>query len=251
MDVDPWHCRSRHTVRIENIFLLLKSAAFIRTLAHSGLTPGAGNRLAMDILKRTDPFALVGAALALFLATSTDPWWSINGANNNNLFTMKVSPFYFHANATGLSSTVPFAEFMGPLTRILLVLAFVALGLTALNPIAWWRELAVYFSLSALTELYLSFMLLYHAAQTTLLGAYGVVPPYAGTAYLPTTILGLDLNNYLRPLVTTGFALPFFLGFVAIGLVGGCLFVDIVRKKRAMIEQRGVGAIFTSDRDEP
>jgi hypothetical protein len=203
----------------------------------------------MDILERTDPFALVGAVLALFLATSSDPWWSMSGANNNNLLIMRVSPFYFHVDATGLASTVPFAELLGPLTRILLILAFVALGMTALNPIAWWRELAVYFSLSALTELYLSFMLLYHAAETTFLGAYGVVPPTAGTVYLPTMVLGLDLNNYLRPLVTAGFAPSFYLGFVAIGLVGSRLFIDSVREKRTMIEHRGVGAVFTSDRD--
>jgi hypothetical protein len=201
----------------------------------------------MDILKRSDPFALVGAVLALFLATSSDPWWSMSGANNNNLLILRVSPFYFRADATGLASTVPFAEFLGPLTRIFLILAFVALGMTALNPIAWWRELAVYFSLSVLIELYLSFMLLYHAAETTLLGAYGVVPPTAGTVYLPTMVLGLDLNNYLRPLVTAGFAPSFYLGFVAIGLVGGRLFIEGVREKRAMSERRGVGAVFTSD----
>jgi hypothetical protein len=204
----------------------------------------------MDILKRTDPFILIGAALALFLATSNDPWWVLSGANNNNLLTMKVSPFYFHANATGLSSTVPFAEFLGPLTRILLILAFVALGMIALNPSAWWREVAVYFSLSALTELYLSFMLLYHAAETTLLGAYGVVPPTTGTTYLSTMVLGLDLNSYLRPLVTAGLAPSFYLGLIAIGLVGGRLFVGGVREKRTKIEPRGVGAVFTPEQDD-
>jgi hypothetical protein len=204
----------------------------------------------MDILKRTDPLLLVSAAIALFLAASSDPWWSISGASNN-LLTMKVSPFYFDANAIGLPSTVPFAEFLGPITRILLILAFLSLGMVALNPLAWWRELALYFSLSAITELYLSFLLMYHAAETTLLGAYGVVPPYTGTTHLATMIVGLDLNNYLRPLVTAGFALPFYLGFISIGLAGGRLIVDSMRGKRLALERRGVAAVFTSDQDHP
>jgi hypothetical protein len=203
----------------------------------------------MDILKRTDPFILTSAIVALILAASSDPWWSLSGADNN-LLTMKVSPFYFDANAIGLSSTVPFAVFLGPFTRLLLILTFVALGMVALNPTAWWREVTVYFSLSALIEVYLSFLLWYHSAETALLGGYGVVPPYSGAAYLPTTIVGLDFNNYLRPLVTAGFALPFYLGFIAIGLVSWRLIADNVRRNKDARDHRGVAAVFTSDGDD-
>jgi hypothetical protein len=203
----------------------------------------------MDILKRTDPLVLTSAVVALILAASSDPWWSLSGASNN-LLTIKVSPFYFEANAIGLSSTVPFAAFLGPFTRILLILTFVALGMVALNPTAWWREVVVYFSLSALIEVYLSFLLLYHSAETALLGGYGVVPPYSGAAYLPTTIVGLDFNNYLRPLVTAGFALPFYLGFIAIGLVSWRLIADNTRRNKEAQEHRGVAAVFTSDDDD-
>src|SRR5207247_2143173 len=81
----------------------------------------------MDIRKRTDPLTLLGAVVSLFLVISNDPWWSIRGANGNNLLTMQVSPFYFHATATGLSTTAPFVEFLGPFTRILLSLVFESL----------------------------------------------------------------------------------------------------------------------------
>src|SRR5438034_6157052 len=135
----------------------------------------------MDIRKRTDPLTLLGAVVSLYLVISNDPWWSIRGANGNNLLTMQVSPFYFHASATGLSTTASFVEFLGPFTRILLIVAFVALGMSSLNPPSWWRELAVYFSLSAVIELYFSFLLIYHAAEPTLLGVYGIVSSYSFT----------------------------------------------------------------------
>jgi hypothetical protein len=125
-------------------------------------------------------------------------------------------------------------------------MAFVALAASSVRPDAWWRELAVYFSLSALAELYLSFLLMYHAAETTLLATYGILPPYSGTSHLPISIVGLDLNNYSQPLVTAGFDLPFYLGFLSPGLVGSSLIMQHLRgrQKRA---PRGVEAIFTQD----
>ena len=198
-------------------------------------------------MKRIDPLILVSAAVALFLATSSEPWWSINGANNN-LLRIEISPFYFRASATGLSPTVPFADFLGALTLLMLALAFVALGMVSLGPNAWWRQLAVYFSLSAFSELYLSFALMYHAAQTSLLGAYGVIPPYTGTTRLSAMIVGLDLNSYYQPLVISGFSLSFYLGFVAIGLIGASLFAGRLESKEKT-SQRGVAAVFISDQE--
>src|SRR6184192_1382303 len=191
----------------------------------------------MDIRKRTDPLTLLGAVVSLFLVISNDPWWSIRGANGNNLLTMQVSPFYFHASATGLSTSAPFVEFLGPFTRILLILAFVALGMSSLTPSSWWRELVVYFS----------FLLIYHAAETTLLGTYGIVPSYSGTSQIPALVVGLDLKTYTQPLVTASFTFPFYFGFVGLGLVGLSLVFDGLRGRKARLGQKGVGSIFTQD----
>jgi hypothetical protein len=84
------------------------------------------------------------------------------------------------------------------------------------------------------------------AADTALLGAYGVVPPYSGTGYLPANLLGLDLNSYTNPLVIASFRLPFYAGFLGIGLVGGALILKALRERRKKLEQKGVQAIFTS-----
>jgi hypothetical protein len=201
----------------------------------------------LQILKEMDPLILTSAAIVLILGAGNDPWWSVSGATSDKLLAMSVSPYYLHTTATGIASTVPFAEFLGPLTRVLLLLTFMLLGLSSLSPLAWWREVAVYFSLSALSEVYLSFFLLYHAAEMGLLGAYGVLPPYTGTIQLPTVIIGLDLNSYAQPLVTAGFTLPFYLGFLCLGLVAVSQLVKNIREKRSKYDRKGVAAIFTSD----
>jgi hypothetical protein len=205
----------------------------------------------LQILKETDPLILAAAVAALLLGVGNDPWWSVRGTASSNLLSISVSPYSLQTIATGIATTFPFAASLGPLSRILLLLTFVLLGWSGLNPKAWWREIAVYFSLSALAELYLSFFLLYHAAETSLLGAYGVVPPYTGTIQLPAVIIGLDLNSYTRPLVTAGFTLPFYLGFVCLGLVAASQLVKNIRKKRAKLERKGAAAIFTSDDNDP
>jgi hypothetical protein len=200
----------------------------------------------MNVLNRIDPLFLLSAIVTLFLVASNDPWWSISGANSN-LLTIQISPFYLHTSAEGLSSTISFAEYLGPLTRVLLALAFVALGMLSLSPHAWWRELAVCFSFSTFAELYLSFTLFYHAAETTLLGAYGVILPYSGTTHLAAMIVGLDLNSHFEPLVTAGFSPSFFLGFIAISLATGSLALSWARSNHEKREQKGVAAVFTSD----
>lgn len=200
----------------------------------------------MEVLRRTNPLLVLNAAITLFLTASGDPWWSVAGTTNSQLLSVQVSPFYLHTSATGLVSTVGFSEFLGPLTQILLILSFVALGMSSLMPSAWWRELAVYFSLSVLVELYFSLFLNYHAAETLLLGAYGIVPPYSGTSNLPTVIVGLDFKTYVSPLVTAGFSLPFYVGFLGLGLLtSSILRLRVIREGRP----RGVEAIFTPDSD--
>ena len=198
-------------------------------------------------LRQIDPLILLGAVVSLFLTLGTDPWWRVSGATNNKLLTMEVSPYYLQTIATGISSGAPFVASLGALTRLLLILGFVALAASSIRPNAWWRELAVFFSLSALAELYLSFLLMYNAAETTLLATYGILPPYSGTSRLPTLIIGLDLNTYANPLVSAGFNLPFYLGFLSLGLVGTSQIIRSRRRRRELTAQKGVAAIFTPE----
>jgi hypothetical protein len=204
------------------------------------------NRRRTRFIRQIDPLILFSAAVSLFLAVESDPWWSVAGATSNKLLTIEVSPYYFQTIATGVSSGAPFVASLGALTRVLLILGFVSLTVSSIWPCAWWRELATYFSLSALAELYLSFLLMYHAAETTLLGTYGILPPYSGTSHLPTAIIGLDLKSYFQPLVTAGFNLSFYLGFLSSGLVGTSLFLQGLRARRK-VAPRGVAAIFTTE----
>jgi hypothetical protein len=82
-------------------------------------------------------------------------------------------------------------------------------------------------------------------AETALLGAYGIIPPSHGTSYLQINILSLELNSDANPLVTASFSLPFYIGFLGLGLMGGGLVIKSIRERRKRIEQKGVQAIFT------
>jgi hypothetical protein len=198
----------------------------------------------LKIVRQIDPLILFSAAVSLYLAIESNPWWGVSGAMNSKLLTIEVSPYYFRTIATGISSGAPFVPSLGSLTRLLLVLGSVALAASSIRPNFWWRELAVYFSLSALTELYLSFLLMYHAAETTLLATYGILPPFSGTSRLPIEIIGLDLNSYPQPLVIAGFNLPFYLGFLSPGLIGTSLILRRLRG-RQKASLKGVAAIFS------
>jgi hypothetical protein len=201
----------------------------------------------MRLGQQIDPLILTSAAVSFFLAIDGDPWWKVAGANSDKLLSVQVSPYYLQTMAAGIAPVVPFLGSLGSLTRVLLILGFVALIATGIRTYAWWRELAVYFSLSALSELYLSFLLMYHAAETALLGTYGILPPYSGISHLPTSIMGLDLNTYANPLVSAAFNLPFYLGFLSLGLVGTSQILRSRRRRRELTAQKGVAAIFTPE----
>ena len=203
----------------------------------------------MDLFRRWDPLLMTGAVAALFLAISDSPWWSLTGAATNSLMTFQVSPYYLHTDATGLVSTLPFAEFLGPITRLLLVIALAALVLSSFRPWAWWHDLSVYFGLSVLVELYLSFLLNYHAAETLLLGAYGIVPPGSGTSRLPAVVTGLDLTAYAQPLVAAGFSLPFYVGFLSLGLVCASMVLRHHGARTRIMVPKGLEAIFTTEHE--
>src|SRR5438309_9272522 len=207
----------------------------------------AWHRRELRLLRRIDVLALLGAVVALFLGPASGPWWTVTGATTSRLLTVQVSPFYLQADATGLSPSTFFSVPLGSFTSLSLILSLIALGASSFHPGAWWNKLAVYFSLCSMTELYLSFLLMYHGALTMLLGAYGILPPYSGTSRLPANVVGLDLNSRSNPLVTASFSLPFYLGFLSIGLITTSLIVNNIVGKREMREMRGVGAIFTND----
>ena len=149
-------------------------------------------------LRRVDILLLLGALVALFVALGNEPWWTLRGASTSNLLSIQVSPFYLHINALGLPSTLPTANSLGSFTRVLLILGSLALLAASLHPTAWWRNLAVYLGLSSLAELYFSFVMIYYWAETAIVQAYGVVPPYDGTASLQANILGLVFKGNPR-----------------------------------------------------
>ncbi|OLB72023.1 hypothetical protein AUI06_02230 [archaeon 13_2_20CM_2_52_21] len=201
----------------------------------------------MGLLRRIDFLALLGAVVALFLGPASGPWWTVTGATTRKLLTVQVSPFYLQADATGLSPSTFFSVPLGSFTSLLLILSLIALGASSIHRGSWWNKLAVYFSLCSMTELYLSFLLMYHGALTMLLGAYGILPPYLGTSPLLANIVGLDLNSHPNPLVTASFGLPFYLGFLSLGLITTSLIVNDIVERRKTREMRGVGAIFTNN----
>ena len=186
--------------------------------------------------------------VSLVLVLVNDPWWSVHGAADNNLFSIQVSPYYLNTLATGVDQTVPFAGSLGFATRILLVMGFLSLFSAGLRPSSWWHDLASYFGMSALAEMFLSFLLMLHAAETTFLGAYGSLPSFSGTGQLSGSIIGLDLAYHIQPLVTAEFSLPLYLGLVCISFSGLGV---VARAKRKKNEMMGVEAIFTAGVDGP
>ncbi|MBO0888666.1 hypothetical protein J2P12_06160 [Candidatus Bathyarchaeota archaeon] len=79
-------------------------------------------------------------------------------------------------------------------------------------------------------------MLMYYWVETAFENALGIVPPYYGTTTLQANVVGLDLSYYQAPSVTATFNLPYYLGFLSLGLVLGRSFVTF-------LQQRGIPAI--------
>ena len=201
----------------------------------------------MRLGHQIDLLILMSAALSLFLAIDGDPWWKAAGADTNKLLTVQVSPYYLQYIVTGIAPAASFLGSLGSLIRVLLILGFIALVAAGIRSDSWWRELSVYFSLSVLSLLYLSFLLMYHYTETVFLGSYGIVLPSSGISRLPTVFIGLDLKSYASPLVSAGFNLPFYLGFLSVGLIGGSQIRKSLREKRERTDRKGVSALFTPD----
>jgi hypothetical protein len=188
-----------------------------------------------ELYNRFDFLVILGAVVALFVALGSEPWWTISGTTTSKLFNIQVSPFFVHIAAVGLPSTVPFANGVGAFTRTFLLVGFIMLFAAGLRPTAWWRNLAVYFGISSLAEVYLSFLLMYYWAETAFFNAYGVVLPLSGTAALAANVVGLDFVYYASPLVTASFNLPYYVGFLSIGLVSGRALIKILHERAVQV----------------
>src|SRR5436853_7248306 len=150
-------------------------------------------------LRQVDLVVWFGELLALFVDLRSEQWWNLTGTATSNLLSIQVSPFYLHMNALGLPSTMAAANTLGSFTRILLILGSMALFGASVRPTAWWRNLAVYLGLCSLAELYLSFALIHFWAETTIVHAYGVVPPYLGPSLPQASNLRPGLTSYSAP----------------------------------------------------
>ncbi len=205
----------------------------------------------LGFLRQVDLLILVGALLSLFVALGSEPWWTLTGTTTATLLSIQVSPFYLHINALGLPPSAAFANNLGTFTRVLLILGSLALFLASIQPTAWWQNLAVYFGLSSLTELYFSFIMNFYWAETAMAQTYGVIPPYYGTAALQGSILGLDLRYYTAPLVTATFNFPYYLGFLCIGLVLGRSVIKMIHERAfqvlsALLPGGGIQDVYLS-----
>src|SRR3989449_2556069 len=211
----------------------------------------AGANEKMGFFRQIDLLVLIGALVALFVALGSEPWWTLTGTTTSNLLSVQVSPFYLHINALGLPPTVSGANNLGSFTRVLLILGSLALFAASIPPPSWCCILAVSLGLRAFGEISLSFILIFYWAETAIVQAYGVVPPYYGTAALQGSILGLDLKYYSAPLVTASFYFPYYLGFLSLGLVLGRSLIKIIHERAfqvlsALLPSGGIHDVYLS-----
>ena len=203
----------------------------------------------LGFLRQVDLLILVGSLLALFVALGSEPWWTLNGTTTASLLSIQVSPFYLHMNALGIPPSAVFANSLGTFTRVLLILGSLALFAASIQQTAWWRNLAVYFGISSLAELYFGFIMNFYWAETSMAQTYGVIPPYYGTAALQGSVLGLDLRYYTAPLVTATFNFPYYLGFLCICLVLGRSVINMIHERAfhvlsALLQGGGIHDVY-------
>lgn len=199
------------------------------------MSTGANQSESKRFLRQVDLLVIVAAIPVLFIALSSEAWWTLNGTDNGKLLMIKVSPYYVSIVATGVTSNASVMPILGSLGRLIAILSFATLLLSGLRPVAWWRNLAFHTGLTGLTTLYFIFLIMYHSAQAAFLTTYNVILPYAGTARIQANILGLDMKNYPSPLVTAGFSISFFLGLLSIALGTGSLVGNSLRNRVAAL----------------
>jgi hypothetical protein len=179
-------------------------------------TPGGHNQPFYH--KVSIPTFLAGI-IAGILALGKDPWWTLQGAGSSQIITLHVSPFYLETYATGLEATTSAAMAIGVLTRVLVGIASLLLIISSIKPTAWWRNLAQWFNITALTQMFLSLAILINTARQEILAEYGTSLPLYGQVRFPANVLGLDLRFYPSPVITAVFGPLFYAGVFCLGLV--------------------------------
>lgn len=172
------------------------------------------------LLEKIDIPSFIAGLIAGFLALSNEPWWTLTGPAGSNILSIVVSPFYLEIYASGVPVTTPVASILGAFTRIIVILCSIGLVACSVRPTAWWRPLATWLGLASLVEIFFSFFLFIHSAQTALLTLYGASPPISGTALYPARVVGTDLYAYQFPFLTATFNIDFFLGLGSLTIIG-------------------------------
>jgi hypothetical protein len=153
-------------------------------------------------------------------------------------------------DAFGISATPSYALPLGILTRVLLAIASLALLISSLHPQSVWQKPVLWLSLSTLVEAFLSFFLLLHSAQTIFSDTFGTIPPLTGNAVVPGNVLGLDLNSYPSPTITSSFILPYYLGWACLILLGGTESLRFILHPRLLLPtgepSTGLGEVYLS-----
>ena len=162
---------------------------------------------------------LVAGAIAGILTLGMDPWWTLQGASSNQIILIKVSPFFLEMHATGLPVDLPGVTLIGAVTRMLVGLASLFLILSSVWKGAWWRNLAQWFNIAAIVEVFLSLAIMIGTVRQEILAKYGMAFPLSGRFQFPANVLGMDLQLYPSPVLIAGFELPFYIGVVCLAIV--------------------------------
>jgi hypothetical protein len=157
--------------------------------------------------------------IAGILALSKDPWWTLQGEGSSQIITLRISPFYMETYATGLGVTTSAAVAIGALTRFLVGVTSLLLIISSVKTTVWWRNLAQWFNITAVVQMFLSLAILINTARQELLAEYGVMLPLSGRARFPANVLGLDLRLYQSPMMSAGFGALFYAGVFCLFLV--------------------------------
>src|SRR5437870_12852593 len=148
-----------------------------------------------------------------------DPWWTLQGEGSSQIITLRVSPFYMETYATGLGVTTPAAVAIGVLTRTLVGIASLLLIISSIKPTVWWRNLAQWFNITAVVQMFLSLAILINTARQEILAVYGISLPLYGRVRFRTNVLGFDLRFYPLPVAPAGYRGLFYAACFCLGLV--------------------------------
>jgi hypothetical protein len=187
------------------------------------------------LLQKIDLLVLMSSIVLLFVALGTEPWWMLTGATTSRLLNVQISPFFLRITAVGIPATTALSTSLGYITRTVVLVGFIALFAASIRPKAWWRNLAVLFGFASIVELYLSFLFMFYWAETMFVSAYSAAPPLYGTTSYQANVIGLDLAYYTRPLVTSTFLLPYYIGYISMALMLGQTALKLFRDRALQV----------------